>query len=84
MKCFCSCSKAADLADSNSLARKTDVPKKLSELEIDVEIGGDGYLGVYGDGYIESQGNGRWHISDNECRLRILMRCRHEATGRCI
>lgn len=32
----------ADLADSNSLARKTDVPKKLSELENDIEIGGGG------------------------------------------
>lgn len=39
----------ADLADSNSLARKTDVPKKLSQLENDIEIE------VYGDRYIESE-----------------------------
>ena len=29
----------ADITDSNSLARKTDLPKKLSDLEIDIEIG---------------------------------------------
>ena len=31
----------ADLTDSNSLARKTDLPKKLSDLEIDIEIESD-------------------------------------------
>lgn len=30
----------SDITDSNSLARKTDLPKKLSELEVDIEIGG--------------------------------------------
>ena len=31
----------SDITDSNSLARKTDLPKKLSDLEIDIEIGGN-------------------------------------------
>lgn len=30
----------SDITDPNSLARKTDLPKKLSELEADIEIGG--------------------------------------------
>lgn len=33
--------KLADITDSNSLARKTDLPTKLSDLEADIEIGGD-------------------------------------------
>lgn len=41
----------ADLTDSNSLARKTDLPKKLSELENDIEIGGGG--GSYDDSEIK-------------------------------
>ena len=31
----------ADITDANSLARKTDLPTKLSDLEADIEIGGD-------------------------------------------
>lgn len=41
----------ADITDSNSLARKTDLPKKLSELENDIEIGGGG--GSYDDSEIK-------------------------------
>lgn len=31
----------SDITDSNSLARKTDLPTKLSDLEADIEIGGE-------------------------------------------
>lgn len=41
----------SDITDSNSLARKTDLPKKLSELENDIEIGGGG--GSYDDSEIK-------------------------------
>lgn len=41
----------ANIKDSNSLARKTDIPKKLSELENDIEIGGGG--GSYDDSEIK-------------------------------
>lgn len=33
--------KLADITDSNSLARKTDLPTKLSDLEVDIEIEGN-------------------------------------------
>lgn len=54
--------KLSEITDSNSLARKVDIPKKLSELEIDVEIGREDAPEVYGDTYVgtEIEGTQVW------------------------